>query len=122
MPSRDQMAEIGEPGDIEEVNEAQGLEGDRSSLKSTMERNVKTQPDGPVKEKKLGMMKQFRESIKRVGERSPLASNSKDSKDKSNSEQGGHGIDPEVTSPTHQLPPPPSPCKFSSDLSLCLIK
>ncbi|XP_038823767.1 exocyst complex component 3-like protein 4 isoform X2 [Salvelinus namaycush] len=110
MPSRDQMAGIGEPGDMEEVNEAQGLEGDRSSLKSTMERNVKTQPDGPVKEKKLGMMKQFRESIKRVGERSPLASNSQESKDKSNSEQGGHGIDPEVTSPTHQLPPPPSPC------------
>ncbi|XP_071238168.1 exocyst complex component 3-like protein 4 isoform X1 [Salvelinus alpinus] len=110
MPSRDQMAGIGEPGDMEEVNEAQGLEGDRSSLKSTMERNVKTQPDGPVKEKKLGMMKQFRESIKRVGERGPLASNSQESKDKSNSEQGGHGIDPEVTSPTHQLPPPPSPC------------
>ncbi|XP_055721043.1 exocyst complex component 3-like protein 4 isoform X2 [Salvelinus fontinalis] len=110
MPSRDQMAGIGEPGDMEEVNEAQGLEGDRSSLKSTMERNVKTQPDGPVKEKKLGMMKQFRESIKRVGERSPLASNSQESRDKSNSEQGGHGIDPEVTSPTHQLPPPPSPC------------
>lgn len=114
MASGDQMAEIGEPGDMEEVNEAQGLE-DRSSLISTMERNGKTQPDSPVKEKKLGMMKQ-------VGERSPLASNSKDSKDKSNSEQGGHGIDPEVTSPTHQLPPPPSPCKFSSDLSLCLIK
>jgi hypothetical protein len=121
MLSRDQMAEIGEPGDME-VNEAQCLEGDRSSLKSTMERNVKTQPDSPVKEKKLGMMKQFRESIKRVGERSHLASNSKESKDKSNSEQGGHSIDPEVTSPTHQLPPPPSPCKFSSDLSLCLIK
>ncbi|XP_041710918.1 exocyst complex component 3 isoform X1 [Coregonus clupeaformis] len=110
MPSRNQMAEIGEPGDMEEVNEAQGLEGDGSSLKSTMERNGKTQPDGLVKEKKLGMIKQFRESIKRVGERSPLASNSKGSKDRSNSDQGGHGIDPEVTSPTHQLPPPPSPC------------
>lgn len=116
------MAEIGEPGDIEEVNEAQGLEGDRSSLKSTMERNVKTQPDGPVKEKKLGMMKQFRESIKRVGERSPLASNSNGSKDRPYSDQGGDSIDPEVTSLTHQLPPTHSPSKFYSGLSLCQIK
>ncbi|XP_023850119.1 exocyst complex component 3-like protein 4 [Salvelinus sp. IW2-2015] len=108
MASGDQMAEIGEPGDMEEVNEAQGLE-DGSSLKSTMERNRKTQPDGPVKEKKLGMMKQFRESMKRVGERSPLASNSKGSKDRPYSDQGGDSIDPEVTSLTHQLPPPHSP-------------
>ncbi|XP_038865557.1 exocyst complex component 3-like isoform X4 [Salvelinus namaycush] len=108
MASGDQMAEIGEPGDMEEVNEAQGLE-DGSSLKSTMERNRKTQPDGSVKEKKLGMMKQFRESMKRVGERSPLASNSKGSKDRPYSDQGGDSIDPEVTSLTHQLPPPHSP-------------
>ncbi|XP_031684721.1 exocyst complex component 3-like isoform X2 [Oncorhynchus kisutch] len=108
MASGDQMAEIGEPGDMEEVNEAQGLE-DGSSLKSTMERNGKTQPDGPVKEKKLGMMKQFRESMKRVGERSPLASNSKGSKDRPYSDQGGDSIDPEVTSLTHQLPPTHSP-------------
>uniref|UniRef100_A0A8C7S5E4 Exocyst complex component Sec6 n=1 Tax=Oncorhynchus mykiss TaxID=8022 RepID=A0A8C7S5E4_ONCMY len=108
MASGDQMAEIVEPGDMEEVNEAQGLE-DGSSLKSTMERNGKTQPDGPVKEKKLGMMKQFRESMKRVGERSLLASNSKGSKDRPYSDQGGDSIDPEVTSLTHQLPPTHSP-------------
>lgn len=108
------MAEIGEPGDIEEVNEAQGLE-DRSSLISTMERNGKTQPDSPVKEKKLGMMKQ-------VGERSPLASNSNGSKDRPYSDQGGDSIDPEVTSLTHQLPPTHSPSKFYSGLSLCQIK
>ncbi|XP_045572795.1 exocyst complex component 3-like protein 4 isoform X3 [Salmo salar] len=101
MASGDQMAEIGEPGDMEEVNEAQGLE-DRSSLISTMERNGKTQPDSPVKEKKLGMMKQ-------VGERSPLASNSNGSKDRPYSDQGGDSIDPEVTSLTHQLPPTHSP-------------
>ncbi|CAB1331009.1 unnamed protein product [Coregonus sp. 'balchen'] len=109
MPSGYQMAEIGEPGDMEEVNEARGLEEDRSSLKSTMERNGKTQPNGPVKDKKLGMIKQFRESMKQVGEKSPLFSNSKGSKDRPNSDQGGHSIEPEVTSLTHQLPPPPSP-------------
>ncbi|XP_055719351.1 exocyst complex component 3-like protein 4 [Salvelinus fontinalis] len=108
MASGDQMAEIGEPGDMEEVNEAPGLD-DGSSLKSTMERNRKTQPVGPVKEKKLGMMKQLRESMKRVGERSPLASNNKGSKDRPYSDQGGDSIDPEVTSLTHQLPPPHSP-------------
>nr|XP_046165486.1 exocyst complex component 3-like protein 4 isoform X1 [Oncorhynchus gorbuscha]XP_046165487.1 exocyst complex component 3-like protein 4 isoform X1 [Oncorhynchus gorbuscha]XP_046165490.1 exocyst complex component 3-like protein 4 isoform X1 [Oncorhynchus gorbuscha] len=108
MASGDQTAEIGEPGNMEEVNEAQGLE-DGPSLKSTMERNGKTQPDSPVKEKKLGMMKQFRESMKRVGERSPLASNSKGSKDRPYSDQGGDSIDPEVTSLTHQLPPTHSP-------------
>ncbi|XP_041703776.1 exocyst complex component 3-like protein 4 isoform X2 [Coregonus clupeaformis] len=109
MPSGYQMAEIGEPGDMEEVNEAPGLEEDRSSLKSTMERNGKTQPNGPVKDKKLGMIKQFRESMKQVGERSPLFSNSKGSKDRPNSDQGRISIEPEVTSLTHQLPPPPSP-------------
>uniref|UniRef100_A0A4W5QDZ5 Exocyst complex component 3-like protein 4 n=1 Tax=Hucho hucho TaxID=62062 RepID=A0A4W5QDZ5_9TELE len=102
------MAEIGEPGDMEEVNEAQGLE-DGSSLKSTMERNGKTQPDSPVKEKKLWMMEQFMESVKRVGERSPLASNSKGSKDRPYSDQEGDSIDPEVTSLTNQLPPTHSP-------------
>ncbi|XP_010877059.3 exocyst complex component 3-like protein 4 [Esox lucius] len=96
MPSDNQMAEMEEPGDKAEVNTTQGLMVDPSSLKFTSENNGNTHIA-----KKRGMIKQFRESMRLVGEKSPLAYNSKGSSNRPNSS--------EMTSLNHQLVSPPSP-------------
>ena len=105
------MSEMGESGE-EGVTETQGLEEDgESRLRSAKERNEGVRTDGHEKEKKLGMLKSFRESFKRTPERNPLSPNFKGPKDHLNTEMGMQNIDPEITSPT-QVQPPPSPSKF----------
>ncbi|KAL0969010.1 hypothetical protein UPYG_G00221530 [Umbra pygmaea] len=113
------MAGIEEAGDMAEMNNTQALELDMdgSSLKSPSERNGNSQSEGLVKEKKPGMIKQLKESIRRVGERSPLASSSKGSSDKPDSIEERHSIDPEVSSLTHPLPTPASPSLSTGSLT-----
>ncbi|KAJ8341359.1 hypothetical protein SKAU_G00336500 [Synaphobranchus kaupii] len=75
------MAEKGQ-GDIKE-GETKVPEGEGTTPSLEKMENGNAQPDSPVKkEKKLGVMKSFRESIRRVGEKGSLASNIWGSKEK----------------------------------------
>lgn len=89
-------------------------EEDRLSLRSPMETNGRTPSDGAVKDT-LGMWKRtLRESIRRVGEKSPLSSISKGSKGRPKSDTGAPKDDPEMT----RLSEPPSPSEYCQDFSL----
>ncbi|KAG5857688.1 hypothetical protein ANANG_G00022050 [Anguilla anguilla] len=105
------MAEKGQ-GDSEEA-QPKGPEGTTPTLEKT--ENGNAQPDSPVKkEKKPGMMKSFRESIRRVGEKSPLSPNISGSKDKLGPDFRMDGNNPEIgahapVSPSLSIGSPVSP-------------
>ncbi|KAM4625531.1 exocyst complex component 3-like protein 4 isoform 1-T3 [Polymixia lowei] len=85
------MASMEESADTEGVNSVQ--DDDRVSVKSSAESNGKTQSNGAVKEKP-GMLKTFRDSIRRAGVKSPLSPNSKGSKVTPVSDTGKPNDDP----------------------------
>ncbi|KAJ8290354.1 hypothetical protein GJAV_G00011780 [Gymnothorax javanicus] len=83
-----------------------GQEGEETARNPEKMENGNAYPDSPVKkEKKPGMMKSLRESIRRVGERSPLASNVWGSKEKLGPDTGIEGNARETGAP---LPASPS--------------
>ncbi|XP_056152070.1 exocyst complex component 3-like protein 4 isoform X2 [Lampris incognitus] len=95
------MAGMEESGDGDGMNSVHCPDGPR--VKSPAGSGAKMQSD--VKET-IGMLKKtFRESIRRVGEKSPLSSNSKRSKVSPKCDMGSHSDDPGPT----RLQAPPSP-------------
>ncbi|KAG9336588.1 hypothetical protein JZ751_002935 [Albula glossodonta] len=89
------MAERGQGDD--ETGEAKGPEGEGTMSNIEKMENGNAQPDSPVKkEEKTGMFKTFKQSIKKVGERSPLASNIRGLKEKRGPDFGKEGNIPET--------------------------
>ncbi|XP_061114266.1 exocyst complex component 3-like protein 4 [Conger conger] len=89
------MAEKGQ-GDVE-GGESKGPEGEGTTPNLEKGKNGIAQPDSPMKkEKKPGVMKVLRESIRRVGEKNPLASNIRGSREKLGPDSGMEGNTTEI--------------------------